>query len=149
MKRSLIVVLFLVFAGAQLVWSGTNEMNANTDWEVFSKNLVKAVQSDNEGLKVSAMQQIIRYSDNLDVSAAACDIVKIYRNHKNDRVRQLALVTIYKMQNKWAINCLRTAVRYEKSAALQRQMYHIINEFDENLAHQKKQQESSILADKL
>ena len=68
------------------------------NWEKFSKSLVEMFKSDNEGLKQSAMLQIITYADKLDVQDAAYDIYNIYKWHKDEKMRQLALVTLYHIE---------------------------------------------------
>ena len=52
MSFCFIGVLFLFLSQAQA---------QQTDWEVFGKNLVKAIQTGNEGLQQSAMQLFIRF----------------------------------------------------------------------------------------
>jgi hypothetical protein len=109
-----------------------------TDWDVFSKNLVKNLKSDNEGVKLSSMQQVIRYADNLKVDAGIFQIVNIYRTHPELKVRQLALTTLHKTNNRWAINFLKRNFEYEKSPILKAQIYHILNDVDPGSVYAKK-----------
>lgn len=128
MKALFTFISVFVLSFSQLAWSHTPEKT--TDWQAFSKNLVKALATPNEGLQLSAMQQIITYADKLDVDDAVFDIMRFYRDHKNEKVRQLALTTLYKTQNKWAMGFLRLAVRFEKSPLLKRQIYKILENYD-------------------
>lgn len=98
-------------------------------WEAFSKNLIKAVESTNEGLQISAMRMIILYNDNLDVKDAAFDLVRIFRNHPDQRVRRLAMVTLYYIQNDWAMYFLKRNRQFEKDKAILRQSCCIVNEY--------------------
>ena len=99
------------------------------NWEKFSQSLVKMFKSDNEGLKQSAMMQIIVYSDSLDVQDAAYDIYNIYRWHKNDHMRHLALVTLYHIKYDWTMHQLAKDIKFEESPSLKNQMKVIVNEY--------------------
>ncbi|MFQ5569050.1 MAG: hypothetical protein ACE5G0_05210 [Rhodothermales bacterium] len=85
-------------------------------WEAFSGNLVHALQSDHEGLKLSALQLVIQYGEKVDVDGAVFDVVRLYRDHKNEGVRRMAVVAMGKMQNEWAMDFLKRSERFEKSA---------------------------------
>lgn len=98
-------------------------------WEAFSKNLIRALESTNEGLQISAMRMIIRYSDNLDVKDAAFDLVRIFRNHHDQRVRRLAMVTLYHIQNDWAMYFLKRNRQFEKDKTILRQSCCIVNAY--------------------
>ena len=77
------------------------------DWQQFSRNLIKALASPNEGVQLSAMQQIIKYSEHLHVTAAVIDIMRIYRNHAKFQVRRLALTALAKTKSNYAMGFLR------------------------------------------
>jgi hypothetical protein len=98
-------------------------------WNAFSKNLVRAIQSSNEGLQISAMSMIIRYGDSLYVKDAVFDLVKIFRNHSDQRVRRLAMVTLYKIQDGWAMYFLRRNRQFEKNQTILRQSCCIVNSY--------------------
>ncbi len=126
-----ILVLFIFVAG----WAGAAE---KTDWDVFSKNLVKSLKSDNQGVKLSAMQQVIAYAESVNVDDAIFDIVEVYRSHPALKVRQLALTTLYKTNNAWAMDFLKRNLEFEKSPVLKAQIYHILNENDPGNVYAKK-----------
>ena len=131
MKRTFIILTVFVFVFSLFSVSGLTAKET-TDWESFSKNLVKALKSSNEGLQVSAMQLVIKYGEKVDVDNAVLEIVKLYRNHKDVRVRQIALVTINAMENDWAIGIIKRDFAFENSQKIKRMMAAII------VAHQKK-----------
>jgi hypothetical protein len=113
--------------------------DTDKDWDKFSQNLVYTIKTHHEGLKQSALQRIIQYSDKLDVQKAAFDIYNIYRWHNNDRVRRLALVALYNTNYSWAMNQILKDSKYETSPTLKRQMDFMVNEYftsqsDKNLA---------------
>jgi hypothetical protein len=98
----------------------------DADWDAFSKNLVKGLASQNHGLKLSAMQQIIKYSDNLQVQAGVLDILRIYRSHPDLNTRRLALTALSKTNSNMAMGFLRRAFEFEKSPVLKKQIYFIV-----------------------
>ena len=99
------------------------------DWQAFSKNLVVAIQSSNEGLRESALRQVIRYEGKLDVNAAIFDIVGIYRNHNDLHVRQLALVALYKTQNPWAMDFLRRHLQFETNKCVHKMTLNVVADY--------------------
>ncbi|UCE05190.1 MAG: hypothetical protein JSW07_16445 [bacterium] len=127
MKRFIILITVLMMSFSQLVWSNETAPKKKTDWKAFSENLCKALASSNTGLQMSAMRQIISYADSLNVNKAVFDVMRFYNDGRQDeKVRQMALMTLYKMQNKWAIGFLRRAVNFENSPKLKSQIYWII-----------------------
>jgi hypothetical protein len=112
----------LAFSGEQ---AETNQVN----WNAFSKNLVKAISSDNEGLQRSAMRLIIHHAENVNVDQAVFDLVRIYRSNKNEKVRQMVVVALYRIQNKWAMDFLKHDLKFEDSPVLQKQILYCLNEY--------------------
>lgn len=88
-------------------------------WETFSSNLVAALQSDMDGVKVAAMQMVIRHGAQVNVDAAVFDVVRIYRNHDNDNMRRMAVVTLGAMDHPWGLDFLQRSQRFEKSPTVQ------------------------------
>ena len=125
MKRNMIIFAILMFSFT-LIFSHVSFAQQKVDWDMFSKNLVKALKTPNTGLQVSAMQKVITYADKLDISDAALELVRLYRNHKDERVRQLALVTINATNNDWAAGIVKRDYNFEKSAKIKRVMAAII-----------------------
>ena len=70
---SLVVVLAMVFSNA----------SASDEWNTFSDNLVQALQSENDGLKASAMQMIIKHEGKVWVHDAAYNVYVIFKEHEN------------------------------------------------------------------
>ena len=124
MKRIAIFIILVQLCFTSTVWSRDQENKPN--WDLFSKNLVKALKHKNLGLNISALLQVIHHKDNINVDSAVLDIVRLYRNHKDERVRQLALVTLHAMGNDWAIGIIKRDFRFEKSPQIKRIMLAII-----------------------
>ncbi|MCH8963058.1 MAG: hypothetical protein IH820_17535 [Bacteroidetes bacterium] len=99
-------------------------------WKAFSTNLVHALKMDNDGVKVAAMQYIIRYGDKLDVGAAVFDVMGIYRNHNDDNVRRMAVVALGRMQSDGAIGFLRLFMEYEKSESVLHTIQAVVSEYE-------------------
>lgn len=146
MKRLISVILasfIIVFLFCNI---GYTQEAQNVNWEAFSKNLVKAVHSDNEGLRRSAMCMIIRYADYLTVKDARFEIVRIFRSHKNSKVRQLAMVTLYHMKDDWAMYFLKRNIKFEKDETILKQNCCIVNTYyaEKEAAKQAKEKEGVI-----
>ena len=129
MRRLWLVLLIILVSIPMLAWSGEKAETNQVDWNSFSKNLVKAIASDNEGLQRSAMRLIIHHADKVDVNQAVFDLVRIYRYHKDTKVRQLAIVALDKIHNKWAMGFLKRDLKFQESPVLQKQILACMDEF--------------------
>lgn len=94
-----LVVLLMLTLTIQPVQAGTN-------WKHFSANLEQALKTPNLGLQQSAMRLVIKYGDKLNVENAMTDVMNLYRHTRNEQTRELALLTIYRMNHKKAIELL-------------------------------------------
>ena len=131
MKR--IVIISTIFVVAFFL-SATVSSQA-TDFEAFSKNLVKALKSDNQGLQVSAMQKVIKYGTKVNVDAAVINIVRVYRTNKDERFRQLALAAISSMQNEWAVGIVQRDYRFERNPKIKRMMAAVLLKHKQHLGY--------------
>ena len=125
-RQILLILLFFILV---CIWS-TSVMSAEKDdqWKLASKNMVEGLRNGNDGLKQSIMQNIIRYSDSLAVNEALFDILSIYRDHENEGMRQLALITLYKMKSQWALSFLERAIKFEKSEKIRKSICAILHD---------------------
>ena len=101
--------------------------NDQVDWDLFSDNIKEALKSENTGLKISAMQHIIKYSDDLNVSnaSAAFDVMREFKNNEDQSIRRLSLITLYRMNNDWAMESLKRQYKFEENIKIK----HAINAF--------------------
>lgn len=104
-----------------------DNMILSGDWHNFSKNLEGAVKSENAGLQISAMQMVIKYSDKVNINNSVTNLVRVYRSDTNERVRQLALVTIHAIQNDWALGIVKRDLGFECSPELKKLMIAVVN----------------------
>ncbi len=88
---------------------------SDVEWESFSDKLVVALKSSHDGLRQAAMQLVIRYGSNLDVSDGVFDVMKIYRNSPDENLRRMAVVALGNMDSAWAIQFLERSTDFEKS----------------------------------
>lgn len=123
MKRTLTIFATVLFAFS-LIFAVNSQA---TDYEAFSKNLVKALKSDNQGLQVSAMQQVIKYGKKVDVKDATLDIVRVYRRSNNEKFRQLALAAINAMQSEWALGIVKRDYQFETNPKIKKMMAAVLN----------------------
>ena len=93
-------------------------------WIQFGENLVVALKSDNDGLKVSALQLIAAYGERIDVSDARFEMVRLFRDNKDSRVRMMALAALSKTRDAWVADFLYRSARFERDAHMAGLMYH-------------------------
>ena len=115
----LLAILFLANVFAQ---------QEKPDWDKFSENLIWGLNSGNEGLERSAMRFIIKYADSLAVNQVSYNIYNIYSSHENAKVRQLALVALYKMNNVWVLKKLVDDIYDESDPIIRHQIATILKE---------------------
>ena len=130
MKKSMMFCACVVLGLALLTAGSSSAQEKAVDWKRVSKNLVRSLASENEGLRQSAMDFFIQHADKLDIDAAVYDVMHVYRNHKDEKVKKLALVTLYKMQNKWAMEFLKVDLRFQDSEELKRMVAAIVQEYE-------------------
>ena len=111
-------------------------------WKIFTKNLVVALKSDNDGLKQAAMVQIIRYKDKLNLSKTIFPMVDIYEKNSNEKIRELATTALFYTENKWGENYLRENFENEKNP----QIKHLILSY---IQAEKKTDKYMVLEDNL
>lgn len=98
-------------------------------WDLFSDNLVRALKSDYESIRLSAMQLVIRYGDQVDVDPAVFEVVRLYRDHKNTDVRRMAVVALGKMENRWAMDFLARSEGYEKNPEVRQTIQAVLADY--------------------
>jgi len=119
-----IIVICMMFA----VFSSAVAGETDNRWDMASRNMVEGLKNGNDGLKQSILQNIIRFGDSLDVNEAIFEIMRIYRNHENEGMRQLALIALHKTNNTWAMTFLERAIKFEKSPKLRKSMCAILHD---------------------
>ncbi len=133
MKRTMSIAFSLLFVFTLFAFSTSIAEEAeNVDWHAFSKNLKKALQSQNLGLQTSAMGHIIFYGDKVNVGEGWIEILRVYRSQQDLQTRRLALAALPKTGSRVAIGFLRRAVEFEKSPVLKRQIQFILAEDAKN-----------------
>ena len=130
MRKLILPLIFLVLVSlSSLAFAGNNE---NVNWKKFSDNLTKSLKSENIGVRLSAMQLIIRYSDKIDVTDGVFDVMREFRNNDDQNIRKLALITLYKMNDNWAIEFLKMQHQYEENQDIKNKIEHIVYAYENN-----------------
>ena len=78
------------------------------------------------------MQLIIRYSDKIDVTDGVFDVMREFRNNDDQNIRKLALITLYKMNDNWAIEFLKMQHQYEENQDIKNKIEHIVYAYENN-----------------
>jgi hypothetical protein len=127
MKNYLIhLSLLILLCVSQFTFADTKERLDRVNWKAFSKNLLNGLAMENDGVRQAVMQNIIKYSDRLDVEDGVFKLVNIYRNHPDEKFRQLAVVTLGKIQNKWAMKFLKNNLEIEENPVIRHQITHCL-----------------------
>jgi len=119
--------VFISLLAMTLISTGFAQ-EGKVDWEMFGENLVWGLTSENEGLQRSAMKFIIKYADSLDINEASPNVYQIFSSHENSKVRQLALVTLYKMNCMWCLKNLVDDIYKETDPIIRHQIATILKE---------------------
>jgi hypothetical protein len=106
-----------------------SQMSAE-QWESFSGNLVAALATRHEGLQMGAMRLALQYADNVDVRGGLVDIMRIYRNHEDENVRRLAVVTLGSTKSTLAVNYLRLNEAFEDSETIRKTIRAVLAQVD-------------------
>ncbi len=130
MKSGMKLLACAALGIALLAWNNSSAQEREVNWKLVSKNLVRSLASENDGLRQSAMDFFIKHADKLDINDAVYNVMHVYRNHKDERVKKLALVTLYKIQNKWAMEFLKVDLRFQDSEELKRMVAAILQEYN-------------------
>lgn len=130
--RQISITLLMVAIFVAGIMAQSADRIEKTNWIAFSENLIKAVSSDNQGLKISAMQHMITYQKYLDVKDATFDLIRIYRLHPDERMRQLAAVTLESVGSSWGKDFLKRNVKFEKNEVIKRQILDYVFQQEQN-----------------
>jgi hypothetical protein len=98
-------------------------------WAEFSSNLRTAIASDNEGAKVGALGQIIRYGQFLKFDELTVfEVMRMYRDNEDQKIRRMAVVALGNMNNRWAIEFLDMLSRYEENETIKATMERVVKD---------------------
>ena len=136
---AIFIMFSLFFIGSLQAKTSVNEV----DWEIFSKNLVNALKSENSGLQQSAMQFVIRYGDRVQVRDALFEVVRVFRRGKNRGTRLLALAAMSKMNSNWAFYFMKRGIKFENDPIVKRQLLAIV--IDHYNRKQAKESDAALL----
>ena len=106
-----LVALTLLFMIINTAPAQTTERDV--DWDLLSKNLVMGIQSGNPGVQQAAMRLVIQYSEKIDLDDAERDLMYIYRFDDDSKMRQMALVTLHKINSEYAMDFAKRNLEFE------------------------------------
>ena len=121
---------FQVFVTALILLFSAEFVFAQGDlliWNGDSEEMVKFIKSNDETKKVFALQKIIMNPEMVNANYVGHDIYRMYRNHKNDKIRQMALVSLYKMKHYFLLKNLRDDLYKEKNPQIRGQIKVILD----------------------
>ena len=76
------------------------------------------------------MKLIIIYGDKLKLDDEAIfELIEIYNREKDVKYRQMALVTLYSLKNKWAMEFIKQSYEFEKNPVLKHTIAAMVLEY--------------------
>lgn len=97
-------------------------------WQKYAGQLSGALASGHDGLQQGALRMIIQYGNYMQFKRAAVfDAVRIYRNHRNDNMRRMAVVAVGEMHDPWAFDFLKRSVPFEKTSRVHHTILSVLN----------------------
>jgi len=124
MYKKLLFVFFIItsiqVAGfaqeSHLIWNGNSDQ------------LLKLLLSENEKDNVVALQIILTHIENIDTKSFSYYLYDLFRNHKNDKIRKMALVTLHKTKHYFAMQKLAKDYYIEKNPEIKKLIAFILDE---------------------
>jgi hypothetical protein len=132
MRNQKVTIYFIAFALILMIINATSAFATEriVNWDTVSENLVSALQSDNPGLQQSAMRLIIQYADHVDVDEVVINMMRLYRFSDDSKVRQLALVTLHKIGNEYAMDFVKRNLKFETDEKVIKLSNAILNNYN-------------------
>ena len=97
----LIIVLLVVTTGLS-----SSQQVQSENWELFSAGIKMALKGENPGVQQSAILLVIKHGEKLDIKDAVPDMIRCYRNAKDDFSRKLAILAIFQVDKDSAFELL-------------------------------------------
>lgn len=98
------------------------------DWQRYGERLAETLASDHEGLRQGALRLMVLYGKKLELRREAIyDVVRIYRDHDNDRMRRMAVVALGSLDNAWGLDLLSRSVRFERTPTVRRTILAVLS----------------------
>lgn len=100
-----------------------NQMSA------LSHTLRDALESTHYGFQTSALRLMIQYGDQVKFNHhTIIEVVRLYRDHSDDRVRRMAVVALGAVGDKWGLDFLKRSLPYETVAPVRHTVAAVVAE---------------------
>ncbi len=97
--------------------------------DVLTRTLSDALESAHFGIQTSALRLMIQYGDQVAFShRTVIEVVRLYRDHSDDRVRRMAVVALGALDDEWGLDFLRRSLPYEQVAPVRHTVAAVIAE---------------------
>jgi hypothetical protein len=92
---------------------------SDSDASVIGEALSAALHSDHRGLESAALRLVITYGEAVRLDGTTMlQVVRIYRDHEDQRMRRMAIVAIGASGDTWAKDFLARSLPFEGSSKL-------------------------------
>lgn len=124
-----LAMVFAVPAFAQQPVADRDTMLTGAQWDAFNKSIIDAVHSDNRGVREGGLVQICQYGDYMSFpELTVFQVMHIYRDDPDPRIKRLAVVALGNMGSKWAIEFLDMLSEYEDNESLRKTIDSVVRE---------------------
>ena len=97
--------------------------------DVLSHTLSDALESAHFGFQTSALRLMIQYGDQVEFShRTVIEVVRLYRDHSDDRVRRMAVVALGALGDEWGMDFLQRSLPYETAAPVKHTVAAVVAE---------------------
>ena len=94
-----------------------------TEWVAYSSRISDALASDQDGLREAALRMTVLYGDRLTLDRMdTIEMVRVFRDHRNSRMRRLAVVALNAADDHWGMEMLARSYRFEDDTGVRYQI---------------------------
>ena len=123
MKKNQFLFTSLMFVLLTVIIFGQSDILI---WNDTPEQLAQFIKSKEDKQIGFALQKIIEKPEIVNSTALAYDIYRIYKHHQNDKVRQMALIALYKMEYYFLLKNLKDDLYIENNPQIKNQISKIL-----------------------
>ena len=111
----LVILSGLIYAqGSVVIWNGDNQ------------TLIQWINSTKQSDVSFGLQQIIKSPNSINANSVGYDLYKLFRNHENENIRQMALIALYRLEHYLILKNLKKDLYTEKNQKIKLLIYKIL-----------------------
>lgn len=101
-----------------------------TEWVAYSNRISDALASDQDGLREAALRMTVLYGDRLKLDRTdTFEMIRVFRDHKNNRMRRLAVVALNAQDDHWGMEMLARSYKFEDDPGVHYQIAAVLLDY--------------------